>query len=526
MANSLLFDIHDSIRDLPGSTPARKLILEHALRYLDSLAAETGGDLSLERELATAYERVGEVQGDYVLFNIGETQNALNSYQKALTLRKAVAASRSATWEDELALAKSYRLVAAQLRVTGNLPAAFQNVEEAISIGERLRNESPENKQILAELRTAYERKGHIQRGSWSQASPGDGAAALESFREAMEIDATLLRLEPSNEDFQYIAGADEMYYAEVLPADRNAERLQRYQHVLDIDKKINEHTPTPRHTHAIAEDYNRIAMWYDGQRDHVKSAEYHRHYLEIVRNLYAADPQNTVFREEVVVGSANLAIEIGFLGHESESKKLLDSAVTLMQSVAQASQHNTSHKGMLAAVLVMRADNFIFWKNYKSGLEDYGAAINIFRQLLAANPNNVTARKRLLICRIAVAHTKLRMGILQAASEMEGALTDSTPLLSDASVNDDTLYAAAVGYADLGNIEFRAARSTASTTKKSHLQSARRWYNSSASALNRVQDLLGQSESEAFGPLHPSSISQQLAICESALSTHAVPIR
>src|SRR5437870_5755931 len=37
LANSLIFDVHDSIRDLPGSTPARKIIVERALQYLNGL---------------------------------------------------------------------------------------------------------------------------------------------------------------------------------------------------------------------------------------------------------------------------------------------------------------------------------------------------------------------------------------------------------------------------------------------------------------------------------------------------------
>src|SRR5207253_6382813 len=40
LANSLLFDIHDSIRDLPGSTAARKVLVDRAVQYLDSLAQE------------------------------------------------------------------------------------------------------------------------------------------------------------------------------------------------------------------------------------------------------------------------------------------------------------------------------------------------------------------------------------------------------------------------------------------------------------------------------------------------------
>ncbi|WP_109488852.1 serine/threonine protein kinase [Occallatibacter savannae] len=42
LANSLIFDIHDSIRDLPGSTPARRLIVERALQYLNQLVERVG----------------------------------------------------------------------------------------------------------------------------------------------------------------------------------------------------------------------------------------------------------------------------------------------------------------------------------------------------------------------------------------------------------------------------------------------------------------------------------------------------
>ena len=44
LANSLLFDVHDSIQNLPGATPARQMIVQSALTYLDSLAKESSGD--------------------------------------------------------------------------------------------------------------------------------------------------------------------------------------------------------------------------------------------------------------------------------------------------------------------------------------------------------------------------------------------------------------------------------------------------------------------------------------------------
>ena len=48
LADSLIFDVHDSIQDLPGAIPARKLIVEKALQYLDRLALESRNDRSLQ----------------------------------------------------------------------------------------------------------------------------------------------------------------------------------------------------------------------------------------------------------------------------------------------------------------------------------------------------------------------------------------------------------------------------------------------------------------------------------------------
>ena len=66
LANSVLFDYHDAIKDLPGATKVRERLVKDALNYLDSLAGEAHGDPELQRELAAAYERVGDVRGGAV----------------------------------------------------------------------------------------------------------------------------------------------------------------------------------------------------------------------------------------------------------------------------------------------------------------------------------------------------------------------------------------------------------------------------------------------------------------------------
>lgn len=93
LANSLIFDIHDSIRYLPGASESRRLLANTAARYLDSLSRDTANDPALQRELAAAYERLGDVQGQPREVNEGDYVGAMQSYQRALALRSAALAA-------------------------------------------------------------------------------------------------------------------------------------------------------------------------------------------------------------------------------------------------------------------------------------------------------------------------------------------------------------------------------------------------------------------------------------------------
>ena len=62
LANKL-FDIDVQVRDLPGTTKARQLIVDTSLEYLRRLTADVQGDPALALEVGNAYMRVARVQG-------------------------------------------------------------------------------------------------------------------------------------------------------------------------------------------------------------------------------------------------------------------------------------------------------------------------------------------------------------------------------------------------------------------------------------------------------------------------------
>ena len=67
LAHSLMFEIHDSVQNLQGSTPTRRLIVTRALQYLDGLAQEAGGNVSLQRDARDRLRESGRHSGQSLL---------------------------------------------------------------------------------------------------------------------------------------------------------------------------------------------------------------------------------------------------------------------------------------------------------------------------------------------------------------------------------------------------------------------------------------------------------------------------
>jgi non-specific serine/threonine protein kinase/serine/threonine-protein kinase len=85
-ANTVIFDYYDAVKDLRGATPVLERLVHDGLQYLDGLAAERTTDLTLRRDLASAYVRMGDVQGGRPATSLGDNEGAIASYGKALTI--------------------------------------------------------------------------------------------------------------------------------------------------------------------------------------------------------------------------------------------------------------------------------------------------------------------------------------------------------------------------------------------------------------------------------------------------------
>lgn len=101
-----LFDLYDAVAVLPGSTPARKRIIDQAMIYLTALRQEGVEDSTLLREMANAYERVGDIQGNVNFDNLGDMEAARDAYDQSLAIRQRLALEQPASRELQYELAR------------------------------------------------------------------------------------------------------------------------------------------------------------------------------------------------------------------------------------------------------------------------------------------------------------------------------------------------------------------------------------------------------------------------------------
>jgi len=192
LANSFLFEFHDAIEHLQGATPARELVVKRALEYLDSLSREAGQDASLRLELATAYEKVGNVQGAPYRDNLGDFSGALKSFQKAATLLEDLVKADPQDQDLRSKLAQEYGEIGDILDATGDLKSAMNSYQKGLAILEAIPRPNSKAKIRIETLQTRY---------GQGLSETGNLPKAEESFQKSITVTDELIQENPADHE-------------------------------------------------------------------------------------------------------------------------------------------------------------------------------------------------------------------------------------------------------------------------------------------------------------------------------------
>jgi eukaryotic-like serine/threonine-protein kinase len=366
LARDLMLDVHDSIQYLPGATPARKLIIHDALEYLDSLAKESSGDISLQRELATAYEKVGDVQGWDVRSNLGDTAGALQSFRKSLAIRQVLAHEHPGDPQARSDLAEGYTKVGDVLLQTGDKIGALKNLDEALDIRKQLAASAPDDKEAKLNLAIAYDGLGNVL------ADDNKLQLSLENTRQSLALFESLLALDPHDRRYRRDIALEHKKVGGIYEATGKLQAaLEEYLKALPVDQTLSTENPND----ALAQrdlsiDYANVGDILLKTGDTQGALLRYQQAVGIDEKLAKADPKDAWARRYLIYNYSRVGDALLKMLDRSGALSFYNKALRLSEARANADPGNASAREDMAQTYSKLASaHFVFGSQARVGM-------------------------------------------------------------------------------------------------------------------------------------------------------------
>ena len=379
LANSLLFEIDDKIRDLPGATDARRLMVTRAGEYLDYLAGEAAGDTKLNLELADAYARLGQVQGNPSFPNLGDRSGAQASYEKSSRIAEDVL-RRDPNNARALQVVVNSLSAEGWLMVTANRSVdAVTTQQKAVDASQALVRIYPQETSYRQQLAEQLHDLGDMMGNPWFPGL-GDIDGADRCYSRSLEIWSQSLAQLPQTPEM--LQNRVRLYYSlSLLQWEGRGRSAPAQEWAEKALEKMQELPPSQRDK---AAELSRMGALYAvaAEADSLRSprqaiVEYKRS-LGYERQLKAADPRNTKANEDLswalvlygaflsrvparrgeALAALQEAVNLGSLMPSEElgdTKDEGEAEVRISQLLVQQGQTDEARKRSLAGLAILR---------------------------------------------------------------------------------------------------------------------------------------------------------------------------
>ncbi len=194
LAHSVLFDYHDAIEGLPGSTPVRQRLVKDALGYLDGLSKEED-EPGLEREIVEAYVKIADVQGNSYDSNLGDTAGAMDSARKAVAHGERLYA-RDSSSENAFVLGRAYQALAEMIHGSSQPADAAKYYAQAEALQEKAAASQPSDPTLRLQQIQVLQHWGDLL-GSQGMSNLGRSGESLLRYQKALSLSNQLMQSHP-----------------------------------------------------------------------------------------------------------------------------------------------------------------------------------------------------------------------------------------------------------------------------------------------------------------------------------------
>ena len=316
IANAMIFKIDSAVQPLPGSTPLRRQIVAEALVYLERLSSDPNRDDALSLEMARAYHRVGDVQGNQTVANLGDRDAALASYRKAIDLLRPLTKAPDIGHDAAIELGRIEISFAGVAFATGDRDRGLKTLDDARQVADGLLQHDPKDD-------GARRLAGSVAFQEGINVPMSD---SLPYWQRARDIFGTLLSEKPDDPDRQRNVALSEKYIGAYYEQREDyASALAHHVQAQDLDERRLRAKPSDRVAQFdIAIDLSNIA-YAEWQTKHLAAAATHyEQSLEMRKQLAESDPSDVLARSRVAFVHSHLA---GLYDEMDQVTKALDHA-------------------------------------------------------------------------------------------------------------------------------------------------------------------------------------------------------
>ncbi|MFN0100893.1 MAG: protein kinase domain-containing protein [Bryobacteraceae bacterium] len=423
LSNSFLFDFHDAVAGLPGAIKARQLVVEKGLQYLEPLAKDSANDPQLAREVGVGYERVGDVQGNPLSSNIGDTKGALESYRKSVQLLDRAWRDEGRTPAGRNDLQRALFKLGSLQRFANDTKGSIESFQVAIVHGEEFLKASPGNVEGMSQLARTLDQLGRMV------ATIGVDEA-LRATQRAIQIREELNFTGVGDRKALGELGASYATLGLVLGrSGRTNEALEAYRKSLAMQERIvalkkddvsNQTNVMIAMSH-VGDTLGNSHMFNLGRFS--EAAAIYRKVVEKARWLAAADPNDKKAQLDVSFALLRYGNTLHGAGDIPASFRALNEARELLERLQTEDPGNSRLGQNLAALYNQYAEIYADQRQWEQAISGNAAAISLSQRLLKADPRDAGSSRLLLEC------FALRPRLLAAAGKQAEAATAAAEL-------------------------------------------------------------------------------------------------
>lgn len=385
----LTHDVPLQLRDIPGTLPIMRQLLEENLNLIDRILAIEPNTPQAQRERGVNFVSIGD---RWML--IGDTDRASTAFAEGLKIAKRLASDypHEIVYRHDVSIAYD-RIGSVQL-AKGNVAEALRTFQTSMDMTREMAGRAPDDRGNRRDLWLGLDRLG----GVYLRLGRTDDAR--KAYEEAMAIAEKLVKEDPSDETAARDLSLCLERIGDVrMQLGQNEEALAAYERGMEMGRQDAARRPDSEESlRNMSVGWDKLGTAYLklGRKDAAVNA--YREALKISQSLAAKDPENSQLQRDLSISNDRLADLALDVNKPDEALRLYESGLAISRRMAEKDQGSASIQFDLLVGSTKVGNAHLAMGSPQKALSNYREALDIGRRLTQQDPADAEVKRSLSV--------------------------------------------------------------------------------------------------------------------------------